>query len=81
VGDNGRTRSAAMTAAKVRPATLVIFGGGDLAHDAVGILLGARMPLILTSRADNVRMTTHLVAALCACGDQLAAAGIDKVGG
>lgn len=39
------------------------------------------MPLILTSGADNVRMTTHVVAALYTHAGGVAGAGIDKVGG
>jgi phosphate acetyltransferase len=47
--------------------------------DAAGIVLGARVPIILTSRADNrrTRMASCAVAALCAHGRRppVAAAG------
>jgi phosphate acetyltransferase len=49
--------------------------------DAAGIVLGARVPIILTSRADNVRtrMASCAVAALYVHGSQVAAAEIGKV--
>jgi phosphate acetyltransferase len=51
--------------------------------DAAGIVLGARVPIILTSRADNVRtrMASCAVAALYAHAKRIAAAGIGKVAG
>jgi len=49
--------------------------------DAAGIVLGARVPIILTSRADNVRtrMASCAVAALYAHACRVAAAGIAKL--
>jgi phosphate acetyltransferase len=49
--------------------------------DAAGIVLGARVPIILTSRADNVRtrMASCAVAALLAHAQRMAAAGIGKL--
>jgi phosphate acetyltransferase len=49
--------------------------------DAAGIVLGARVPIILTSRADNVRtrMASCAVAALYAHARRVAAAGIGKL--
>ena len=49
--------------------------------DAAGIVLGARVPIILTSRADNVRtrMASCAVAALYAQARRVAAAGVGKV--
>ena len=49
--------------------------------DAAGIVLGARVPIILTSRADNVRtrMASCAVAALYAHACRVAAAGIGKL--
>jgi phosphate acetyltransferase len=49
--------------------------------DAAGIVLGARVPIILTSRADNVRtrMASCAVAALYAHAKRVAAAGIGKL--
>jgi phosphate acetyltransferase len=51
--------------------------------DAAGIVLGARVPTILTSRADNVRtrMASCAVAALFAHARRVAAAGVGKVAG
>jgi phosphate acetyltransferase len=51
--------------------------------DAAGIVLGARVPIILTSRADNVRtrMASCAVAALYAHARRVAAADIGKLGG
>ena len=51
--------------------------------DAAGIVLGARVPIILTSRADNVRtrMACAAVAALYAHARRVAAAGIGKLAG
>jgi phosphate acetyltransferase len=51
--------------------------------DAAGIVLGARVPIILTSRADSVRtrMASCAVAALLAHARRVAAAGIGKVAG
>jgi phosphate acetyltransferase len=51
--------------------------------DAAGIVLGARVPIILTSRADNVRarMASCAVAALYAHACRVAAAPIGKVAG
>jgi phosphate acetyltransferase len=51
--------------------------------DAAGIVLGARVPIILTSRADNVRahMASCAVAALYAHARRVAAAEIGKVAG
>jgi phosphate acetyltransferase len=51
--------------------------------DAAGIVLGARVPIILTSRADNVRtrMASCAVAALYAHARRTAAAGIGKLAG
>jgi phosphate acetyltransferase len=51
--------------------------------DAAGIVLGARVPIILTSRADNVRtrMASCAVAALFAHARRVAAAGVGKVAG
>jgi phosphate acetyltransferase len=48
--------------------------------DAAGIVLGARVPIILTSRADNVRtrMASCAVAALYAHACRMAALGIGK---
>ena len=44
--------------------------------DAAGIVLGARVPIILTSRADSLRtrMASAAVAALCARGQARGAA-------
>jgi phosphate acetyltransferase len=49
--------------------------------DAAGIVLGARVPIILTSRADNVRtrLASCAVAALYAQARRIAAAGIGKL--
>ncbi len=49
--------------------------------DAAGIVLGARVPIILTSRADNVRtrMASCAVAALYAQARRIAAAGVGKL--
>jgi phosphate acetyltransferase len=49
--------------------------------DAAGIVLGARVPIILTSRSDNVRsrMASCAVAALYAHARRMAAAGIGKL--
>jgi len=49
--------------------------------DAAGIVLGARVPIILTSRADNVRtrMASCAVAALYAHARRVAAADIGKL--
>jgi len=49
--------------------------------DAAGIVLGARVPIILTSRADNVRtrMASCAVAALYAHARRVAVAGIGKL--
>jgi phosphate acetyltransferase len=51
--------------------------------DAAGIVLGARVPIILTSRADNLRahMASCAVAALFAHARRVAAAEISKVAG
>jgi phosphate acetyltransferase len=51
--------------------------------DAAGIVLGARVPIILTSRADNVRdrKASCAVAALYAHARRVAAAEIGKVAG
>jgi len=51
--------------------------------DAAGIVLGARVPIILTSRADTVRarMASCAVAALYAHARRAAAAGIGKLAG
>jgi phosphate acetyltransferase len=51
--------------------------------DAAGIVLGARVPIILTSRADSVRtrMASCAVAALLAHAKRVAAAGMGKVAG
>jgi phosphate acetyltransferase len=51
--------------------------------DAAGIVLGARVPIILTSRADSVRtrMASCAVAALLAHAHRVAAAGVGKVAG
>jgi phosphate acetyltransferase len=51
--------------------------------DAAGIVLGARVPIILTSRADNVRtrMASCAVAALYAHARRMAAAQIGKLAG
>jgi len=51
--------------------------------DAAGIVLGARVPIILTSRADNVRtrMASCAVAALYAHARKVAAADIGKLAG
>lgn len=51
--------------------------------DAAGIVLGARVPIILTSRADSVRtrMASCAVAALLARARRVAAAGIGKITG
>lgn len=51
--------------------------------DAAGIVLGARVPVILTSRADNLRtrMASCAVAALYAHARRVAAADIGKVAG
>ena len=48
--------------------------------DAAGIVLGARVPIILTSRADSVRtrMASCAVAALYAHAHRVATAGIGK---
>jgi phosphate acetyltransferase len=45
--------------------------------DAAGVVIGARVPIILTSRADNVRtrMASCAVAALCAHAGRMAALG------
>jgi phosphate acetyltransferase len=49
--------------------------------DAAGIVLGARVPIILTSRADNVRarMASCAVAALYAHASRVAAAQVGKL--
>ena len=49
--------------------------------DAAGIVLGARVPIILTSRSDNVRtrMASCAVAALYAHARRMAAAGVGKL--
>jgi phosphate acetyltransferase len=49
--------------------------------DAAGIVLGARVPIILTSRSDNVRtrMASCAVAALYAHARRVAAAGVGKL--
>lgn len=51
--------------------------------DAAGIVLGARVPIILTSRADNVRarMASCAVAALLAHARRVAAAGVGRIAG
>ena len=51
--------------------------------DAAGIVLGARVPIILTSRADNVRtrLASCAVAALYAHARRAAVAGIGKMSG
>jgi phosphate acetyltransferase len=51
--------------------------------DAAGIVLGARVPIILTSRADSVRtrMASCAVAALLAHARRAAGAGVGKVAG
>jgi phosphate acetyltransferase len=51
--------------------------------DAAGIVLGARVPIVLTSRADNVRtrMASCAVAALYAHARRVAALGIGKLSG
>jgi phosphotransacetylase len=51
--------------------------------DAAGIVLGARVPIILTSRADNVRarMASCAIAALYAHARRVAAAEIGKLAG
>lgn len=51
--------------------------------DAAGIVLGARVPIILTSRADDVRtrMASCAVAALYAHARRVAASGIGKLAG
>jgi phosphate acetyltransferase len=51
--------------------------------DAAGIVLGARVPIILTSRADSVRtrMASCAIAALLAHARRVAASGIGKVAG
>jgi phosphate acetyltransferase len=51
--------------------------------DAAGIVLGARVPIILTSRADNVRtrMASCAVAALYARARRVAVADIGKLAG
>lgn len=51
--------------------------------DAAGIVLGARVPIILTSRADSVRtrMASCAVAALLAHARRVAGAGVGKVAG
>jgi len=51
--------------------------------DAAGIVLGARVPIILTSRADNVRtrMASCAVAALYCHAARMAVAGIGKLPG
>ena len=51
--------------------------------DAAGIVLGARVPIILTSRADNVRtrMASCAVAALYAHAHRVVAAAIGKIAG
>jgi phosphate acetyltransferase len=51
--------------------------------DAAGIVLGARVPIILTSRADNLRtrMASCAVAALYAHGRRVAAAELGKLAG
>jgi phosphate acetyltransferase len=49
--------------------------------DAAGIVLGARVPIILTSRSDNVRtrMASCAVVALYAHARRMAAAGVGKL--
>ena len=49
--------------------------------DAAGIVLGARVPIILTSRADNVRtrMASAAIAALYAHARRVSASGIGKL--
>jgi phosphate acetyltransferase len=49
--------------------------------DAAGIVLGARVPIILTSRSDNVRtrMASCAVAVLYAHARRMAAAGVGKL--
>ena len=49
--------------------------------DAAGIVLGARVPIILTSRADNVRsrVASCAVAALYAHARRVAVLGIGKL--
>ena len=51
--------------------------------DAAGIVLGARVPIILTSRADNLRtrMASCAVAAVYAHARRMVAAGIGKLAG
>jgi phosphate acetyltransferase len=51
--------------------------------DAAGIVLGARVPIILTSRADNVRarMASCADAVLYVHAHRVAAAGIGKLSG
>lgn len=49
--------------------------------DAAGVLLGARMPVILTNRAERVRIANDVVACLSAYADAAATAGLDKIGG
>ncbi len=51
--------------------------------DAAGIVLGARVPIILTSRADNVRtrLASCAVAALYAHARRMAAAAVGKLAG
>ena len=51
--------------------------------DAAGIVLGARVPIILTSRADNVRtrLASCAVAALYAHAKRVAAAEVGKLAG
>ncbi len=81
-GDNDRTRSC-NDCGNGPPRSV-----GDLRRlrrsasaDAAGVLLGARMPVILTNRAESVCIANHVVASLYAYADGVAAAGIDKVGG
>jgi phosphate acetyltransferase len=49
-------------------------------YEALGVALGARVPIILTSRAYSVRtrMTSCAVAALLAHARRVAAAGIGR---
>jgi phosphotransacetylase len=51
--------------------------------DAAGIVLGTRVPIMLTSRADNVRarMASCAIAALYAHARRVIAAGIGKLAG
>ncbi len=60
----------------------MIFGaGGDLPALMQLASYLVRMPVILTNRAESVRIANHVVASLYAYADGVAAAGIDKVGG